>query len=259
MDYLSVAKKAVLLAGRIHRKYFRKKIPVETKGETYDLLTIVDKEAEKIMVNYIKKYFPQHNFLCEEYRYEEKSSDFVWVIDPLDGTTNFVCGLPIFCASIALVHKKEIFVSAVYDMNRSELFYAEKNKGAWLNGRRIHVNNVEELKKALLITGFYYNRGKEMVEALEAIKRFNFAQVLGIRRLGAAALDLCYVACGRASGFWEFELSPWDYLGGKLIVEEAGGKVTGRYGEEIPLDKKYFIVASNGKIHENMLKIINEI
>lgn len=257
MNYLAIAKKAALLAGKIHKKYFQKKMKIETKKSSYDLLTIADKEAEECIVSFIKKYFPQHNFLCEENAYENTSSDFVWIVDPLDGTNNFASGMPIFCASIALLHKNEVVVSAVYDVNRNELFYAEKKKGAWLNKKRIYVNDIGDLKKALLITGFYYSRGKEMEETLETIKRFLYAQVVGIRRLGAAALDLCYVACGRATGFWEFELSPWDYAGGKLIVEEAGGKVTGRIGEEIPLDRKYFIVASNGKIHEEMLKVIN--
>lgn len=258
VDYLSVAKEAVLRAGKVHKKYFQKTIPIRTKKSSYDLLTIADIEAEEVIVSFVKKNFPGHNFLCEEKLYGKTSSEFTWVIDPLDGTNNFACRLPIFCSSVALVYsRKEVIVSAVYDVTRDELFYAQKKRGAWLNKRRIYVNNAKSLKEALLITGFYYNRSKEMIETLETIKRFHFSQIIGIRRLGAAALDLCYVGCGRAAGFWEFELSPWDYNGGKLIVEEAGGRVTGKLGEEVPLDKKYFIVASNGKIHKAMLAVIN--
>ncbi|MCM8784504.1 MAG: inositol monophosphatase [Candidatus Omnitrophica bacterium] len=258
MDYFSVVKEVVLHAGKVHRKYFQRNFTVKAKGKSYDLLTIADTEAEEVMVSFIRKHFPKHNFLCEENIYRKNNSEFTWVIDPLDGTNNFASGLPIFCASAALVYRNEILVSAVYDTTRDELFSAQKGEGAWLNKKRIYVNKAKELKEALLITGFYYSRGKEMVETLETIKRFHFAKIIGIRRLGAAALDLCYVASGRAAGFWEFELNPWDYMGGKLIVEEAGGRVTGKYGEDIPLKKKYFVVASNGLIHQTILAIINK-
>lgn len=258
MDYLDVAIKAAALAGSIHKKYFRSGFKIKTKSATFDLLTTADTEAEKAAVSLIKKHFPGHNFLAEEFSYEKTGSEYTWIIDPLDGTNNFASGLPIFCASVALMHKDEIIAGAVYDATRNELFYAKKNKGAYLNGKRIRVNSVRTLKQSLLITGFYYSKGKEALETLEAIKRFFFEHILGLRRLGAAALDLCYVAAGRAAGFWEFELSPWDFAAGKLIIEEAGGKVTGKHGEKVPLAKKYFIVASNGKIHGRMLAVINK-
>ncbi len=256
MDFLRIAINAARKAGLIHLKYFRRDKKVKTKSSSFDLVTIADTEAEEAAVSFIRSKFPFHNVIAEENKYPEYDSDYTWVIDPLDGTNNFALGLPIFCASVGLIHKGEVIVGAVYDVTRDELFYARKGKGAFLNGRRIRVNGATSLKQALLITGFYYDRGQKMIETLEQIKQFHFKQIIGIRRLGAAALDLCYVAGGRATGFWEFQLNPWDFVAGKLIVEEAGGKVTGQRNEPISLFKKYFIVASNAKIHKAMLSVI---
>lgn len=258
MNYLDVAIKAARQAGKIHKKYFQRSLKIKTKSSSFDLFTVADTEAEKTVIFLIKKHFPGHNFIAEENIYRKTKSEFTWIIDPLDGTNNFVSGLPIFCSSVALMRNNEVIAGAVYDVMRDELFYAQKDKGAFLNRKRIQVNNVGSLKRSLLITGFYYNRGKEMIATLEAIKRFLLKHILGLRRLGSAALDLCYVASGRASGFWELTLSPWDFAAGKLIVEEAGGKVTGKHAEEILPDKKSFIVASNGKIHNQMLLIISQ-
>lgn len=258
MDYRAVAVQAALKAGEVHKKYFGKSYSVRTKGVPFDLLTSADTEAEKAVVALIRKNFPGHNFFAEENRYPKTGSGYTWVIDPLDGTNNFACGIPVFCSSVALIHDDEVVAGAVYDVMRNELFCAAKNKGAFLNGKRIRVNAARTFSKALFITGFYYSRGKEMEETLETIRRFFLRRVLGIRRFGAAALDLCYVACGRAAGFWEFELSPWDFCAGKLLIEEAGGRVTGKTGDSIPLMQKGFIVASNGTIHRRMLGIINE-
>ena len=258
MNYLDIAIKAAKLCGRTHKKYFQSKLKIEIKSSSFDLVTVADKEAEKAAVSLIHKYFPEHNFLAEESIYYRTKSEYTWIIDPLDGTNNFVSGMPIFCSSIALMRKREIICGAIYDATRNELFFAQKNKGAFLNGRRIRVNSVDKLDMALLITGFYYSRGKEMIQTLETIKRFLLKRIVGIRRLGSAALDLCYVACGRAGGFWEFELSPWDFAAGKLFIEEAGGKITGRNGEKLDPSRKSFIVASNGIIHSKMLKVINK-
>jgi len=257
MDYLGVAIKAAKEAGRIHKKYFRGNFKARTKSTSFDLVTIADTQAEKAVVSLIRRHFPEHNFLCEEFRYPKTASEYTWVIDPLDGTNNFASGLPIFCASVARTRKEEVLAAAIYDVTRDELFYAQKGKGAFLNGKRIRVNPVDKLGQSIIITGFYYDRSKKMFEAIETIKRFLLKHILGVRRLGAAALDLCYVACGRAGGFWEFELSPWDFAAGKLIVEEAGGKVTDNRGKGIPFNKRYFIVASNGRIHKDMLKVIS--
>lgn len=257
MNYLQGAIAAAKKAGKIHKKYFRKNVAVKTKSSSYDLVTVADIEAEKEVVTFLKRHWPEHNFLCEEHIYEKTSSAYTWIIDPLDGTNNFACGIAMFSVSIALKYNDELLVGVVYDVINNELFYAQKNKGAFLNGKRIYVNNVSDLRQAMLITGFYYDRGKEMIKTLEAIKRFFLKHVLGLRRLGAAALDLCYVACGRAAGFWEFELSPWDFAAGKLLIEEAGGKVTDNNGGKVPLAKKHFIVASNGKITRQLLEVIN--
>ncbi len=257
MNYLELAIQAVKTAGGIHKKYFQGSYKLKTKSSSFDLLTSADTEAEEAVVSLIRRHFPGHNFLAEENKYPKTNSEYTWVIDPLDGTNNFACGLPIFCSSVALIHKGRALAGAIYDVTRDELFYAQAGKGAFLNGKPIQVNKAHTLKKSLLITGFYYSRGREVAETLDAVKRFLFQHVLGIRRLGAAALDLCYVASGRAAGYWEYELSPWDFAAGKLIVKEAGGKVSGRRGEELPWDKRHFIVASNGKIHRRMLAVIN--
>jgi len=258
MNYLKVAIKAAKQAGKIHKKYFNTDLKVETKSTPFDLLTIADKEAEKSIVNLIKKYFPEHNFLAEEYTYDKTGSEYTWIIDPLDGTNNFASGMPIFAVSIALMKNNEVIVGVIYDAMRNELFFAEKGCGAFLNKKPIRVSSAGSLDKSLIITGFYYSRGEEMIETLDTIKRFFLKKIMGLRRLGAASLDLCYIACGRASGFWEFELSPWDFAAGKLLIEEAGGKVTGKRGEKIFSNEKSFVVASDGKIHEQMLAVLNQ-
>ncbi|MFC1752985.1 inositol monophosphatase family protein [Thermoproteota archaeon] len=254
-DYLGVAILAAKEAGKIHRKYFNTNFRTRTKTTSFDLLTIADVKAESVVVKAIKKHFPGHNFLCEENKYKKTDSHYTWIIDPLDGTSNFASRLPIFCVSIALAKDKEVVVGVIYDAIHDELFYAQKGKGAFLNKKRIRVTNTRSLKQSLLITGFYYDRGGEMERNLLNIKKFFIARIRGLRRLGAAALDFCYVACGRASGFWEFQLSPWDFAAGVLLVREAGGKVTDQFGGKINIESSY-IVASNGKIHNKMLKIL---
>ncbi len=256
-EFLKTAIRAARIAGAIHTRYFRKDCRVRKKTVSHDLVTRADTEAERDMVRFIRKHYPAHNFLAEEGLYARKKSPFTWIIDPLDGTNNFACGIPLFCVSIALKQEDEIIVAAVYDVTRDELFYAQKGRGAFLNGKRIHVNGARNLSESLLITGFYYDRGKNMIDTLEAIKRFHFKRIIGMRRLGAAALDLCYVASGRAAGFWEFCLNPWDFAAGKLLIEEAGGMITDKQAERIPLIRKSFIVASNGLIHNDMLRVIN--
>jgi len=256
MEYVEGAIAAAKKAGEIHKKYFRKGVTIKTKSSSYDLVTTADTEAEIEVVSFLKKHWPDHNFICEEHTYQPTSSEYTWIIDPLDGTNNFACGIALFCVSIALKYRDELILGVVYDTINNELFYARKDKGAFLNNERIRVNKVTDLKQALLITGFYYDRGKEMIKTLVAVRRFLSMHVLGLRRFGSAALDLCYVACGRAAGFWEFELSPWDFAAGKLLVEESGGKVTDNKGKTVPLTEKHFIVASNGLIDRRILEVI---
>lgn len=258
MNYLEVAVSAAKEAGKIHKKYFQTDFKIQTKSSSFDLVTVADVESEKAAVSIIRQDFPGHNFLTEEEKYPKKQSDFTWVIDPLDGTNNFFQGLPIFCVSIALLKQDEVILGVVYDVSRDELFSAEKGKGAFLNGRLIKVNQIDSLERSLLITGFYYDRGADMLDCLDNIKSFLEKRILGLRRLGAAALDLCYIASGRASGFWEFSLSPWDFAAGKLLVEEAGGNITDKSGKDVyPLEKSY-IVASNNLIHRQMLAVLNQ-
>ncbi len=254
-EYLEAAVLAAKEAGKIHRKYFNQKLKINIKGTPFDLVTVADIESEKKIVEVIRGYFPGHNFVGEEEQYDNTDSQYTWIIDPLDGTNNFAHSLPIFCVSIALAKNDELILGVIYDALRDELFYAEKNKGAFLNEQKITVSDINKLAGSLLITGFYYDRGKDMMETLDKMKQFLQLNITGIRRFGSAALDLCYVACGRASGFWEYVLNPWDFSAGKIIVEEAGGEVSGRYGENISLQKSY-IVASNGKIHNAMLEVL---
>ncbi len=255
-EFIDTAVLAIKQAAKIHKKYFNTDIKAEMKKKTFDLVTVADVEAEKAITSLIKKKFPKHNILAEENKYKKTDSQYTWIIDPLDGTNNFSNKIPMFSVSIALAKDKEVLLGFVYDVMRDELFSARKGKGAFLNGKKIKVNGVDGFRQAILVTGFYYDRGQAMVENIEKVKQFLQKKIIGIRRFGSAALDLCYVACGRAAGFWEFELNVWDFAAGKLIVEEAGGKVSGRLGEPVLL-KKSFIIASNSKIHEQMLDVIS--
>lgn len=255
--FRKVARKAAQAAGRVHKKYFGKDTKTKKKSSPFDLITIADLEAEAVIVKIIKDDFPSHNILAEEGKYKKTDSSYCWIVDPLDGTNNFSFGIPIFCSSIALAKEGEVILGVIYDPIREELFVAEKGKGAYLNGKKIEVSGVGSLEKSLLITGFYYDRGKNMRDTLEAIKLFFQNNVIGIRRLGAAALDLCYVACGRATGFWEFCLSSWDFAAGKILIEEAGGKITNQFGEKLKLEKSY-VVASNRKIHQKIIEVVGK-
>jgi myo-inositol-1(or 4)-monophosphatase len=259
MDYHKLAVLAAKKAGSIHKKYYKSSLKPQAKSASFDLLTVADRQAEEACVSLIKSNFPGHNIIAEEGSYRQTNSPYCWIIDPLDGTNNFVATLPIFCSSVALAYKGEPIVGVVYDVSRNELFTAQKNRGAFLNGRRIHVSRAKTLEESLLITGFYYSRGKEMLETLQAMQIFLSKGILGVRRLGAAALDLCYVASGRASGFWEFTLSPWDFAAGALLIREAGGTVTDRRGHKVSCMEKAFIVASNGRIHRNMRAVLNDV
>lgn len=257
-EFLEIAREAALEAGEVHAKYFDRGVQIEEKSGTYDLVTDADFESEQVIVEIIREQFPDHNFLAEEERYEKTDSEYTWIIDPLDGTNNFASGIPVFCASVALARGDELIAGAIYDLTRDELFYASRGEGAYLNGngQRLKVNDAGILEQAILATGFFYDRGPNMKDTLRNIEKFFLSDVRGIRRFGAAALDLAYVASGRFAGFWEFSLHPWDFAAGKLIVEEAGGKVSGLHGEELPLESHY-VVASNGLIHRHILDVLN--
>ena len=226
---------------------------IDYKGEI-NLVTEADKISEKMITSKITTLFPDHDILAEESTTIDRGSDFRWIIDPLDGTTNYAHGYPYFCVSIALERLNTMIVGIVYDPMLDEMFVAEKGKGAFVNEREIHVSNTREVIKSLLATGFPYDIREDSHNNLNYFNKM-ILQAQAIRRAGSAALDLAYVAAGRFDGFWELKLNPWDIAAGWLLVKEAGGIVTDMGG------KNYFIespsiLASNGRIHAEMMAIL---
>ena len=218
-----------------------------------NIVTDVDKKAERIIINIIRSRFPGHSILSEEKGRLDKRSPYKWIIDPLDGTTNFAHAFPFFCVSIALEIAGEISLGVVYDPMRDELFSAESGKGAYLNKGKIGVSGVKRLSDAFLATGFSYGRRRKD-KNVGNFKKF-LIRTMAIRRAGSAALDLSYVACGRFDGFWELDLNPWDSAAGLLIVKEAKGIVTKFDGTPYsPYHKN--ILATNGKIHSQMASLL---
>ncbi len=229
-ELLKAASKAAKLGGEILKHYYaptqRQDLGMETKTNWRDIVTIADKEAEAKIVDFIKANFPDHSILGEEGTSIEGSGEYKWVIDPLDGTTNFFHTYPFFCTSIGIVDREgQGVVGAIYDPIKDELFTAIRGQGSFLNGRRMSVSKTAELKQALLVTGFAYRDDARQRESLELFSKLNFT-CHGVRRDGSAALDLAYVACGRLDAFWEFGLKPWDTAAGALMVQEAGGLVS---------------------------------
>lgn len=241
-------------AGQLLLEKFGRKISVSKKGDI-NLVTEADLASEKLIIERIKSYYPKHSILAEESGQAVISGDseWKWIIDPLDGTTNYAHGYPCFCVTIALEYKGKIVIGVTFDPTRNELFSAERGQGAALNGRQIRVSETEELGDALLVTGFPY----------DIKQRDNFARHLtdfllysrGVRRDGSAAIDLAYVACGRFDGFWEEGLNPWDVAAGKLLIEEAGGQVSYYDGSDFSIYDPP-ICASNGLLHSQMLRIL---
>ena len=216
-----------------------------------DMVTKIDLGAEKIILDKIRTNFPEHSIVTEESDNKETSSDYRWIIDPLDGTTNFVHSFPFACVSIGLEFKGDVVLGVVYNPFLKEYFFAEKDKGAFLNDQPIHVSKNDTLKKSLLATGFPYKVGDTFERNMELFSKI-YRQTQGIRRAGSAALDLCYVACGRFEGYWEFDLNPWDVAAGSLIVKEAGGKLSDFSNNTLDIYGKE-IMATNGLIHEELL------
>jgi myo-inositol-1(or 4)-monophosphatase len=251
--YLATAIEGALAAGRVHRAFFRRNPRVDKKGPI-DLVTAADLQAEQEFRQLIAARFPTHGVLGEEAPASGEPARSRWIIDPLDGTTNFAHGLAIFSVSIALEVDGRLEIGVVYDPIAEELFTAERGAGARLNGSPLQVSRQDALVDALLVTGFPYSVRKDPRRQTAAFEAF-LREAQAVRRLGSAALDLCYVAAGRFDGYWEQQLFPWDIAAGALIVREAGGRVTG-YGDE-PVDwARGQIVASNGLIHAAMLGVI---
>lgn len=255
--YLEVALEAAKTGGEILENGYGSLFEVKTKEGRNNLVTEFDFKSEKAIKKCIHNYFPEHEILGEEFGLDEAQSDYRWIIDPLDGTVNFVHSIPIFSVSIALEYKKEIIVGVIYHPILKETFTAIKGQGAFLNGKAIHVSDNAELNNAILVTGFPYNINEN---PLNAIETFVSMVKLGlpVRRLGSAALDLAYVAAGRFDAFWEGQLKPWDVAAGYLIVEEAGGKVTDYRNNKYSVYGDT-ILASNNAIHESMSIEIQDI
>jgi myo-inositol-1(or 4)-monophosphatase len=242
-------------AGALLMHYFYQHLKIEYKGDA-DLVTAADRASEKLIRERIAEKWPGHDILGEEQGLNDQGSDYRWYVDPLDGTTNFAHGFPVFCVSMGLEYKGRRIAAVIYDPTRDELFSAEQGSGAHLNGETIHVSKTPTLQECLLATGFpSHKRHKN--------PNIHFYHQItlrshGVRRAGSAALDLCNVASGRFDGFWEFNLNPWDTAAGVLIVEEAGGTVTRFDGSPFELNSRE-TVASNGLIHEALLREFKEI
>jgi myo-inositol-1(or 4)-monophosphatase len=252
---LNFAMQTAREAGQILLDKFGRKINISKKGDI-DLVTEADLASEKFIIERIKSYYPKHSILAEE------SGEAVvvggtnvwkWIIDPLDGTTNFAHGYPCFCVTLALEHEGKIVVGVTFDPTREEMFAAEKGEGASLNGRQIRVSETEKLSEGLIVTGFPYDF-KQRDSFARHLTEF-MLRSRGVRRDGSAAIDMAYVACGRFDGFWEEGLNPWDVAAGVLLIEEAGGRVS--YYDDSPFSIYHPpICASNNLIHPEMLDVL---
>lgn len=249
-----VLQEAIKASGAIIQTYFQGQFIVESKDGINNLVTEVDKLSEQKIIGIIKEHFPDHSIISEESGEDKQDSPYQWIIDPIDGTVNFAHGIPICCVSIALKKDKELILGSVYNPMMNELFFAEKGKGATLNGLPIYVSKKSDFRKACLVTGFPYKWPDMAEHPIKVFERF-VLEGLPVRRLGSAAIDLCWVACGRFDGFWEYNLSSWDVAAGYLIVEEAGGRITNFEGDRYSVFDKQTL-ATNGLIHDEMLSLI---
>jgi myo-inositol-1(or 4)-monophosphatase len=242
-------------AGEIIREGFGKSNKVEFKTNETNLVTEIDKAAEKLITDFVKKEFPSHGILAEESGQVKSGAEYLWVIDPLDGTTNFAHGLPVFSVSIALQKNKVTIGGVVYVIN-DITYAAEKGSGAFANEQKIKVSTNSILRRSVLASGFPYNVFENPDHLLERFAEMT-KRARGVRRLGSAALDLAYVAKGVFDGYWEMELNPWDICAGMLLVEEAGGLVTDFDSNQIDMYTKR-ILATNGLIHEQMMEVLSK-
>jgi myo-inositol-1(or 4)-monophosphatase len=252
---LEFAVELALESGRIQKRHFEESHSIRHKGEI-DIVTDVDLECQDRILGLLSAHYPDDRVISEEKDNHFGGDGNRWIIDPIDGTTNYAHGYPFFCTSIAHEAKGEITCGVVYNPIFDELFFAAKGKGAYLNGRRLSVSRTDDMKQSLLVTGFPYDLNSNQHNNIDHFVAFLY-QAQAVRRDGSAALNLSYVAAGRFDGFWELKLSPWDTAAGFLIVNEAGGKVTGFRGEPFDIFKGR-IVASNGLIHGHMLRVLNE-
>lgn len=254
-NFKDIATSTALKAGKLLRERLPSQQKISYKGEV-DLATEADFASQKLIASSLRKNFPDHGILAEENLEEKGEAEFLWIIDPLDGTTNYAHGYPIFSVSIGLEAHGEVILGVVYDPNFDELFVAERGGGAYLNNKPIEVSKTAELAKSLLATGFPYWTRERPERLFKNFQAFSL-KAQGIRRAGSASLDLCALACGRIDGFWEEGLKPWDTAAGKIIVEEAGGTLSKFDGS--PFDIRVpEVVATNSLIHSQMLEVLKE-
>jgi myo-inositol-1(or 4)-monophosphatase len=253
---LNTAVKAARKAGSIitRASFDLDKLTIRRKQQN-DFVSEVDHAAEDAIISVLKEAYPDHGFLGEESGYRDRDAEYLWVIDPLDGTTNFLHGNPQYCVSIGLLHKGSLAQAVVLDPNRNELFTASKGVGAYLNDRRIRVSKTDKLEDGLIGTGFPFREVVNLEDYMRMLRNV-MKTCSGVRRPGAAALDLAWVACGRLDGFWEIGLSPWDMAAGALLIREAGGLIADLEGEDKFLDSGR-VAAANGKVFGAFLQLLN--
>lgn len=252
--YKEVLTEAVDESAKILVENFDTDFEIGRKKHYTDLVTEVDKKSEAKIIEVIHSHFPGHNVLSEEIGNLNMSSDYVWIADPIDGTVNYAHSVPVFCVSIALEIRKEVVLGMVFNPITGERFFSEKGKGAFLGEKKIEVSETKHLKDGLVVTGFPYGAMNNMDHCIDHFNNFiKFG--LPVRRLGSAALDLCYVAAGRFEGFWEVSLNPWDVAAGYLLLNEAGGKITDFTGNRYSIYNKQ-LLATNGKVHNEMIKVL---
>ncbi len=255
-QYLDAALEIAREAGALLNDFLARKIGFELKGD-FDLVTEADRNSEKLVVGRLQERFPTHSVVAEEGGGGDGSApEYVWYVDPLDGTTNFAHGFPVFNVTLALERNGERIAGVVYDPTRDEMFAAERGSGAWLNGQRIHVSRVERLEDTLVATGFPSRK-----RHLNVNVHFYYQLAMlthGVRRAGSAAIDLAYTACGRLDAFWEFGLNPWDMAAGLLLVEEAGGCVSDMRGQPVSLRGPH-ILADNAAVHSAIVDLFAHI
>jgi myo-inositol-1(or 4)-monophosphatase len=249
--------KAAIESGKILKENFGGTYGIEIKDVVSNLVTEIDKRSEKKIIEIIKADYPSHNILSEEIGAIDTESDVKWIIDPIDGTVNYAHSISLCCVSIGVEKNGGIVLGIVYNPISGEMFFAEKGMGAMLNDKQISVSSENEISKSLLVTGFPYASDKNPTKQVEVFTKIVLSDI-PIRRLGSAALDICWTACGKFDGFWEYNLNPWDVAGGSLILTEAGGKLSNFSGNEFNVYEKE-ILATNGKIHDQMLEIIQSV
>jgi myo-inositol-1(or 4)-monophosphatase len=255
VEYLDFAVELAREAGGVLKHYMNREKHIELKGRA-NLVTVADKESEALIIRRIRERYPSHAILAEESG-ALLGSEAKWIIDPLDGTTNFAHQYPFFCVSVGFEHAGKIMCGAVYDPWRDEMFSGGRGLGAFVNGQRMQVSDADALSDALIMTGFPYGVREKVDTAMNQFRAF-LIESQGLRRGGSAALDLCYVALGRVDGFWEMDLHPWDTAAGTVILEEAGGRITDFSAGPFSVYGKQ-IVASNGRIHDDMVAVLRQL